>query len=78
MLTIGGKLPSWIREFLYSRTMCAKVADKLSSLKNVTSGVQCSVLVPVLFLININYIANSVDCCCKALADDFKLYLSFP
>ena len=30
------------------------------------------------FFIYFNYIANSVDCCCKAFADDFKLYLSFP
>ena len=48
-------------------------------LKDVTSGVpQGSVLDPVLFLVYFNYIANSVECCCKAFADDFKLYLSFP
>ena len=79
MLGIGGKLLSWIREFLYDQTMCVKVAGNLSSLKNFTSGVsQRPVLGPVLFLIYINYIASSVDCCCKAFVDDFKFYLSFP
>ena len=59
--------------------MSVKVAGKLSSLKNVTSGVpQEPVLGSVLFLIYDNYIANSVDCCCKTSADDFKLYLNFP
>ena len=79
MLGIIGKFLSWIREFLNGRTMCVKFAGKLSSLKNVTSGVpQGSVLGSVLFLIYVNYIANSVDCCCKAIADDIMLYLRFP
>ena len=59
--------------------MCVKVAGKMSPLKDVTSGgPQGSVLGPVLFLIYVNYIANSIECCCRAFADDFKLYLSFP
>ena len=33
MLGIGGKLLSWIREFLSGRTMSVKVAGKKSSLK---------------------------------------------
>ena len=35
----------------------------------------CWVLFCFLF---VNYIANSVNCCCKAFSDDFKLYLRFP
>ena len=59
--------------------MSVKVAGRMSSLKEGTIGVpQGSMLGPVLFLIYVNCIANTVDCCLKAFADDFKLYLSFP
>ena len=59
--------------------MSVKVAEKMSSLKEVTSGVaQDSVLSSVLSLIYVKCIANTVDSCWKAFADDFKLYLSFP
>ena len=45
MLGIGSKLVSGIRESLYGRKMCVKVAGKLSSLKNVNRDVaQKSVL----------------------------------
>ena len=74
LLGIGGKFISWIREFLHGQTMCVKVAGKLSNLRNVTSGVFHSVL----FMIYINYTANSVDCCYKVFAHNFKMYLSFP
>ena len=50
MLDIGGKLLSWICEFLSSWTMSVKVAGKMSSLKQVTSCVsQGLVLGSVLF-----------------------------
>ena len=79
ILGIDGKLLSWIREFLSGRTMSVKVACEMSSLKEVTSGVpQSLVLGPILFLIYVNCITNSVDCCWKAFADYFKLYLSVP
>ena len=72
------KLLSWIREFLNGRTMCIKVAGKMSSLRDVTSGVpQGSVLGPVLFLIYLNYIANSIECCCRALLTTLSCISAF-
>ena len=51
----------------------------MSRLKDVSSDVpQGSVLSPILFLIYVNCIANSVECQWKAFADDFNLYFSFP
>ena len=50
--------------------MCVYVASEVNSLKNVARDVsQGSVLGPVLFLNFVNYIANSVDCCCNAFYD---------
>ena len=58
--------------------MSVKVAGKMSSLKQVTSGApQGSVLGSGLLLIYVNSIANSLQCQWKAFADDFKLHLSF-
>ena len=57
---------------------CLKFAGKMSSLKQAISGVpQGSVLDPVLFLMYVTTITNSVQCQWKAFADDFKVYLSF-
>ena len=79
MLGINGGLLSWVCEFLSSRSMSVKVARKMSGLKKVTSSVpQGSVLGSVLFFyLNVNCIANTVDCCWETFADDFKLYLGF-
>ena len=59
--------------------MSVKVAGKISSLKQVISGIpQGSGLGLVLFLIFVNSIANSTQCQWNAFANDFELYLSFP
>ena len=46
--------------------MSVKVVEKIS-LKEVTSSVQGSTLDPVLLLIYVKCIANTCDCCWKAL-----------
>ena len=78
ILGIDGRLISWIREFLSGRSMSVRVARNMCSHKEFICDVpQGTVLVPVLSLIYVNCIANTADCCWKAFADDFKLYLSF-
>ena len=74
---IGGKLLSWMNDYLSNRTQRVKVGNCFSSLSNVCSGVpQRSVLGPVLFLIYINdliYVfGNSLSV--KLFADDVKVY----
>ena len=73
MLGIGAKLISFIYEFLSGCTTSVKIAGKMNSLDEITSGFpQGSMLGPDLFLIYVNSIANSVDCCWKDLLDDFN------
>ena len=75
----GGNLLVWICEFLIGWAMCVKIAGSMSSVKGISGGVpQGTVLGVVLYLIYVNHIASSVDCCRRAFANDFKLYLSFP
>ena len=72
---IGGRLLSWLREFLMGRTMQVVVKDTRSSSRMVKSGVpQGSVLGPILFLIYINHIAANLTCQYKIFADDLKIY----
>jgi hypothetical protein len=74
---IGGKVLSWIRGFLTGRSQSVKVNRSASSAATVTSGVpQGSVLGPLLFLIYINDIEDSLNFCnFKLFADDCKLYV---
>ena len=78
MLGIGGNLLVWIRELLIGQTMHVKIAENMSSLKDVSTGVpQGSVLGPVLFLFYVNYIGSSAGCCWKALVDDLSCIIVF-
>jgi len=74
---IGGKLLSWINDYLSNRTQRVKVGNCFSSVSNVCSGVpQGSVLGPVLFLIYINDLIDVFGdfLSVKLFADDVKVY----
>ncbi|GAB1603590.1 hypothetical protein Ahia01_000640300, partial [Argonauta hians] len=73
---IRGKLLAWIEYFLTNRTQRVSVDGTLSGPANVTSGVpQGTVLGPLLFIIYINDITNSVEHSNIAIfADDSKLW----
>lgn len=75
-LGIDGRLLSWIEHFLTNRTMSVSVKGRLSTSRQVASGVpQGSVLGPILFLIFVNHIASTLRCCYKIFADDLKVYM---
>ena len=72
---INGKLLSWISNYLSNRKQKVIVKSSSSSLQVVTAGVpQGSVLGPLLFLIYVNDIAESVLSLTRLFADDSSLY----
>ncbi|KAL7072779.1 hypothetical protein ACQ4LE_008255 [Meloidogyne hapla] len=75
---IRGKIYNWIKEFLSDRKYRVKINDTFSSYYNVNSGVpQGSVLGPLLFLIYINDLPDTIPkgISIKLFADDIKIYL---
>lgn len=72
---IRGKLLSWIADFLSERKQLVTVGDKVSSWAQVKSGIpQGSVLGPILFIIFINDLPDTVKAMTKIFADDTKLF----
>ena len=74
---IGGEVLAWIRSFLTNRKQRVRVGEATSEWKEVTSGIpQGSVLGPILFVLYINDIPESIEnnSTVKMFADDSKLY----
>ena len=76
---IAGKLYLWLSDYLKNRTQCVKIANHISSKKRINAGVpQGSVLGPLLFLVYINDISDSLSSVCNLFADDTSLIFSSP
>ena len=74
---INGKLLLWVSNYLSNRKQKVIVKSSSSSLQVVTAGVpQGSVLGPLLFLMYVNDIAESVLSLTRLFADDSSLYFS--
>jgi hypothetical protein len=70
----GESLIKWIRGFLVGRSQKVVLGNAESTWRDVHSGVpQGSVLGPLLFIIYINDLLESIQTNCKAYADDTKL-----
>ena len=75
--SIANELLAFIKDFLTDRTQHVVVDGKISSISKVLSGVpQGSVLGPILFILYINYVVDSLptSTTCKLFADDLKIY----
>ena len=73
---VQGNILKWMKDFLKGRKMRTVLRGKYSSWKEVTSGVpQGSVLAPIMFLVYINDIKDSIgnESYMNMFADDAKI-----
>ena len=74
---IRGNVHAWVKDFLTNRSQLVKINGASSEPVNVTSGVPLgSVLGPILFLIYINDLPDTIAAIIKLFADDAKVYRS--
>ena len=69
---IMSKVQNWIRAFLTDRRQRVSISGSVSEWSPVTSGVQGSILGPVLFVIFINDLPDVLNSWCQMYADDTK------
>ena len=74
---IGGDLLYWISDYLHNRKQRVVIRSCMSDFKRVNVGVpQGSVLGPLLFLIYVNDISESLHSLTRLFADDSSLFYS--
>ena len=72
---ICGNLLRWISNFIQHRQQSVLINGMYSDWINVISGVsQSLVLGPLLFLLYVNDIPDTISCSLKLFADDVKIY----
>ena len=73
--SITGSMLYWIKSFMANRTQRVSINGSHSSAANIISGVpQGSGLGPVLFLLYINYITDTIHSNIRLFADDSIIY----
>ena len=71
---VNGNTLSWFSSYLSGRSQIVSVNSTLSDFKDINVGVpQGSILGPLLFIIYVNSLPESVNCKCVMYADDTSL-----
>ena len=76
---INGKSLNWFKSYLCNRMQAVNINSSLSGFKNIDIGVpQGSILGPLLLIISVNSLPESVNTNCKCVmyADDTTLLVS--